>query len=268
MSSILRERRNQMAALKTIKFQKMKLTAGLKTIDQSGIKTHIKERLENPGQYTARPLIIWRADLRDGIQERVLRDVFNDYNRYRATHVWYKMASVRKMPRTKADVLHDMLTAKYVDRNNNRPYTPVYGVGGKEDLFPNALFVIDPVMVARDYSRTPDALVKFQSLINNREWNGVKLTDGIPVVAYMCLSDEWFETYEAYPDAEQYIFEPDIKEFAEWAVSGMSQTENDFIRDTASIFPEITADFLRKKFKKVSPELLNKVIDYIIESNK
>ena len=245
------------------------MTAGLNLLDQSGIKALIKERLENPGRYADRPLIIWRADLRDGIQERVLQDVFNDYNRYRATHVWYKMASVRKMPRTKADVLHDMLTAKFVDRNNNCPYTPVHGVGGgKEDLFYNALFVIDPVMVGRDYSRDPEALVKFQSLINNREWEGIRLAKGIPVVAYMCLSDEWFETPEAYPDAEQYIFEPDIKEFAEWAVSGMSQTENDFIRDTASNSPEIAADFLRKKFKKISPELLDKVIDYIIESNK
>lgn len=84
----------------------------------------------------------------------------------------------------------------------------------------------------------------------------------------MCLNDEWFETPEAYPDAEQYIFEPDIRELAEWAISGMSRTENDFIHDTASRCPEITADVLRKKFKKVSPEFLNKVIDYIIESNK
>lgn len=245
------------------------MTAGLKAIDQSGIKALIKERLENPGQYADQPLIIWRADLRDGIQERVLRDVFNDYNRTQATHVWYKMASVRKMPRTKADVLYDMLTAKFVDRNNNRPYTPVHSANiGKEDLFYNALFVIDPVMVGRDYSRDPEALVKFHSLINNREWNGIKFTDGVPVVAYMCLNDEWFETPEAYPDAEQYIFEPDIRELAEWAISGMSRTENDFIHDTASRCPETTADFLRKKFKKVSPEFLNKVIDYIIESNK
>lgn len=245
------------------------MTAGLKAIDQSGIKALIKERLENPGQYADQPLIIWRADLRDGIQERVLRDVFNDYNRTQATHVWYKMASVRKMPRTKADVLYDMLTAKFVDRNNNRPYTPVHSANiGKEDLFYNALFVIDPVMVARDSSLDSEALVKFHSLINNREWNGIKFTDGVPVVAYMCLNDEWFETPEAYPDAEQYIFEPDIRELAEWAISGMSRTENDFIRDTASRCPEITADVLRKKFKKVSPEFLNKVIDYIIESNK
>lgn len=245
------------------------MTAGLNAIDQSGLKALIKERLENPGQYADQPLIIWRTDLRDGIQERVLRDVFNDYNHTQATHVWYKIASVRKMPHTKADVLHDMLTAKFVDRNDNRPYTPVHGVGcGKEDFFHNALFVVDPVMLARDYSRDPEALVEFQSLINNREWNGIKLTDGIPVIAYMCFSDEWFETREAYPDAEEYIFEPDIKELAEWAMSGMSQTENDFIRDTASSSPEIAADFLRKKFKKVSPEFLNKVIDYIIESNK
>lgn len=245
------------------------MTTGLKTIDQSGIKALIKERLKNPGQYADRPLIIWRADLRDGIQERVLRDVFNDYNRSHATQVWYKMASVRKMPRTKVDVLYDMLNAKFVDRNNNRPYTPVHGVGGgKEDLFYNALFVIDPVMVGHDYSLDSEALDKFQSLINNREWEGIRLAKDIPMVAYMCHSDEWFETSEAYPDAEQYIFEPDIKEFAEWAVIGMSQTENDFIRDTASSSPEITADYLRKKFKKVSPELLDKVIDYIIESNK
>lgn len=245
------------------------MTAELTTIDQSGIRELIRERLDNPAQYIDKPSIIWRADIRDGIQQRVLDEVFNELNHGRASRIWYRIASVRRMPGSKGDVLHDMLSAKYVDRNNNRPYEPVHGVGGgKEDLCNNALFVIDPVMADRDFTRYPESADNYRSLINHRNWGGLKLTAGIPVVAYMCHSGEWFETPEAYPAAEQYVFKPDLEEFVEWAASGMSQSEIDFIRDTATEFPEKTADFLRKKFRSVSSELLDKLADHIIKSKQ
>lgn len=53
----------------------------LKTIDQRGIAALVAERMNNPAQYTEKPLVVWRADFRDGVQEGVLREVVKEYNR-------------------------------------------------------------------------------------------------------------------------------------------------------------------------------------------
>ena len=210
----------------------------INTIDQSGIKSLLKERLDAPDRYVGRPLIIWRSDIRDGIQERVLTEVFNEFNNYRPFKAWYKIASVRQMPHTKTDLLHDMLSAKFVDRNNNRPYEPIHGtVGGKEDVCHNALLVIDPASAVRDYRRNPESLEKYRSVINDRRWDSIKIADGLPMVAYMCIDYEWFETPDAYPDAEQYVFAPDLEEWAQWAVEKAEMPEEviDFIRGDGDV---------------------------------
>ena len=210
------------------------MTQQLKYIDQNGIKALIRERIENPQKYADKPLIIWRADIRDGIQERVLGEVFDEFNPGRATRCWYKTVSVRRMPRFRTEPLRKLLQTDWVDRNDNKPYEPKRMVlpAGMRDKYYNGLFVIDPVCASRDYAHNPESLENYRSLFNNREWQGIKLADGIPVVAYMCLGDDWFETPEAYPDAEQYVFEPDFEEWAQWAVenAGLPAIVADFIR--------------------------------------
>lgn len=206
----------------------------LKPIGQTGIKSLIKERIENPEKYINTPLIIWRADIRDGIQERVLREVFDDFNEGRASRCWYKIASVRQMPRFQTEPLRKLLQTDYVDRNDNKPYElkSVMLRAGMRDKYNAGLFVIDPVCASVDYNNDPESIKNYRSVINSRDWDGIKLADGIPVVAYMCLGDEWFETPEAYPEAEQYVFEPDFEEWAQWAMEKAG-------------LPEIVADFIR-----------------------
>ena len=53
----------------------------IKTIDQRGIADAVTKRITAPAQYIARPLVIWRADFRDGVQEGVLREVVKEYNK-------------------------------------------------------------------------------------------------------------------------------------------------------------------------------------------
>ena len=53
----------------------------LKTIDQRGIAALVAERMNNPALYAEKPLVVWRADFRDGVQEGVLREVVKEYNK-------------------------------------------------------------------------------------------------------------------------------------------------------------------------------------------
>ena len=181
----------------------------LKTIDQGGIKVLLKERIEHPEKYVDTPLIIWRADIRDGIHEQVLKEIFKEYNSIGAHRSWYKIASVRQMSPTKRDQIWSMLHADYVDLNDNKPFQTIHGRSvGPELIYDNGLFVIDSAFASQDYSRNPETLINYHSLLNNREWQGIKLSRCIPLVAYMCVAEPWFETPEAYPNAEQYLFKP------------------------------------------------------------
>lgn len=201
----------------------------LKTIDQTGIKALIKERLENPDKYVDIPLIIWRADIRDGIQERILKEAFEEYNAGRDSQLWYKIASVRHNPRVN---LEEMLSREQVDRNNNEPFefTQLISRGGMRRIYRRGLIVIDPMCGANDCKMNPSAQRDYISVVNDRLWGGIKLTEGVPAVALMCNAVR--ENPEVYPEAEQYIFEPDFEEWALWA----KEKEE---------FPDEIADFIR-----------------------
>ena len=60
----------------------------------------------------------------------------------------------------------------------------------------------------------------------------VTLLPDVPVIAFMSDNHDWFETPEKFPDAEQYMFQADFDEWAEWAVkTGKFQQQIiDFIR--------------------------------------
>lgn len=51
------------------------------TIDQTGFKSLLMKRLEHPDLYEGRPLVIWNSDLGDGIQQRILKQAVEDYNK-------------------------------------------------------------------------------------------------------------------------------------------------------------------------------------------
>lgn len=207
----------------------------LPTINQQGIKSLLRERIEHPNLHADKPLIIWRSDIRDGIQERLLSEVFLEKYPYEFLRMWYKIASIRKMPLRQESALRDMLTAEYVDRNDNVPYDGGYHHDNSKEpeMCHIGLYVIDPVCAAGDYRRKPETLANYQSVINSRNWNDIQLPEGVPTVAYMCIGEPWFETPEAYPNAEQYLFEPDFEEWAQWVENEdkLPREVIDFIRE-------------------------------------
>lgn len=196
----------------------------LELINQSGLKSLLKERLEKPSKYEKTPLIIWRADIRDGITQPVLSELFEQEH---DPFGWYKIVSIRRRPQTYREAVSEMLSSPFVDLNNNQPYEPVRTGSDCRDERRNDLLVIDP---ADDHD--PASMADYQTLLNDRQWRGVCLTPGVPVVAFMNCCEDWFERPELFPVAEQYVFQPDFEEWAKWA------------REKAGV-PEVVIDFIR-----------------------
>ena len=69
-----------------------------KTIDQAGIRTLIRERLENPSLYADRPVFIWQTEWQDGIQWLLLLHECMDFNRGKDREDWkvFKVVAVRE----------------------------------------------------------------------------------------------------------------------------------------------------------------------------
>lgn len=171
----------------------------LKTIDQSGIKALIRERFENPEKYVNTPLIIWRSDIGDGIQQRILQEVRDAHN--------------ETMPQKEQKSF-----TVTIDSDLKRAVSET-----------NGIVVLDPAGAAIQWKLYPETLRDFQTLLNNP---GRLSEKAAPVVAYMTHYSEWFETPEVYTNAEQYLFVPDFDEWAEWAVREAEFPEEiiDFIR--------------------------------------
>ena len=203
------------------------MLAELKTISQSGIRSLLKERLEHPEKYVDKPLIIWRSDFRDGIQDRLLRNVLHDYNegKRKDEQKWFISSLLGDENQTR----HDFSVNHIIEP-------------GKKHLL--GIYIIEPVFAPVDYN--DNAYEKYIDIINNRKSGDIKMIAGVPVVAYMCHNYDWFETPEVYPDAEQYVFEPD---FEEWA---QSLPEN----------KRFLADFIRKSTTPNSTPLTNEELEY------
>lgn len=172
----------------------------LKTIDQSGIKALLRERFENPEKYANTPLIIWRSDIGDGIQQRILQEVRDAYN--------------ETLPQKEQKSF--TIT---IDSDLERAVSET-----------NGIVVLDPAGAVLQWKLYPETLKDFQTLLNNP---GRLSEKAAPVVAYMTHYSEWFETPEVYTNAEQYLFVPDFDEWAEWAVREGEFPEEiiDFIRE-------------------------------------
>lgn len=189
----------------------------IKSIDQTGIKALIKERLENPEKYVNTPLLIWRADYRDGIQGRILEEAFDEYNvnMSKDDRKWYQTSLLA----SDQQISYDFTTPEIIRDVVEEAAFGSYKV---------ALMVIEPMFSPVNQ----ESLDRYNSAINSRKVGDVELLPNVHVVSFMCHNHELVEIPENYPNAEQYVFEPDFEEWAKWA------TEND-------IYPVEIIDFIR-----------------------
>lgn len=180
----------------------------LKKINQTELKSLLKERIENPGKYLSRPLLIWESLLSDGIQERILDEVFSESNKKmdKETRQWYKMVTPLMGPSlfgeaNKREYLEEPTVIRHEDSLNDEDYGK-YNAG---------LIVIDlPVILDGEW------LGEFKHLLDTHNWEGIGLPK-LPLVVYMSRRDDKLGDPSDYPDAEQYIFEPDFEEWSVWA---------------------------------------------------
>lgn len=171
-------------------------------IDQTQLKTLLRERVGNPTKFLNRPLVIWRSNWDDGIQERILQEVFSEINNLddTAKQKWYRHTLLGEEAQIKYDL------------------TESTEFGYDDKMASVGLLAVDPLFLTLDYKEDPKNLKNYCSLINNRKWKDIEVMDNVPVVVYMCHPDKELEKPELYPTAEQYVFEPDFDEWAHWAV--------------------------------------------------
>lgn len=191
------------------------MISNLKTIDQQGIKSLLRERLEHPELYTNKPLIVWRSEINDGIQTRILHHAVEDYNNGRDAESvkWYHMAC--------ADFgEYDITNNSRINPNNGRK-------GGELE---HSVYKIGLLAFHTMPWWSKEKFDKFRTLINTRKWGDIEMLPDVPIVAY--LHGEKYGTPEDYPTAEQYMFEPDFEEWAEWTLADkpLSAPIVDFIR--------------------------------------
>lgn len=180
----------------------------LKRINQQDIKSLLKDRLEDPTKYLSSPLIIWRSNFDDGLQEEILEDVLDDYNHGRSgdERKWFRRTLLTGAYQTEYDLSNPQEIRTFVDD----PKSGVYQVG---------ILAVDPINMRKDYKRDASSLSDYQSLLSHRRWKDITMKFDAPIVAYMLFSEKEFETPEKYPNAEQYVFEPDFDQWADWALS-------------------------------------------------
>lgn len=180
----------------------------LNKINQTQLKVLLKERIENPAEYVSHPLLIWESNLRDGIQERILENVFNEINvnKDRDTRQWFKMITPLTGPSlfgeaSKREYLEESTVIRSDDSLSEEDY-------GK---YKAGLIIIDfPVILDNEW------LSEFKNLLMTHKWEGIDLPK-LPFVVFMSRRDNKAGSPTDYPEAEQYIFEPDFEEWYLWA---------------------------------------------------
>lgn len=198
----------------------------LKTIDQKGIKARIMERLLHPEEYVNKPLIIWRSNFDDGIQERIMEETFDEWNEGKTTEErkWYRKTMLGLNTPQTYNLTEDTIIRDDVD-------------GSRYGTYQFGLLVIDPLFVFGDYNSSPDSLKMYHSIINNRKWDDIEILAGVPVVSFMLYTYDWFQTPDAYPAAEQYVFKPD---FVQWAECLILEYNEEY-----RTLPQSVVDFIR-----------------------
>ncbi|MBD5133980.1 MAG: hypothetical protein HDT38_05870 [Clostridiales bacterium] len=72
------------------------MASTVETVDQTGMRALIWERLERPGLYADKPLFVWQGVWSDGIQQEVLLHACRDFNRGKDREDWsvFRMTTV------------------------------------------------------------------------------------------------------------------------------------------------------------------------------
>lgn len=147
-------------------------------ITQSGIRRLIVERLENPSEYTGRPVVIWRSAYNDGIQAFLVYNTCREYNvgRTEDEWKWYKHLKV------------DVGKAPAV--SNANPHQKV-------------------CMVEVAIPTTPK---QFPDILNDDWLKEIEQHTGMPIIVFMCCNEQ----ADAFTIAEQYLFTPSLHEWLEY----------------------------------------------------
>lgn len=183
-------------------------------ISQTELKEILKARIQNKEAYKDKPLIVWRSFLEDGIQKRILEEVLEELNidRIGSERVWYKEIhpeSLNDSDLTAITILPDF-HIKDVRYGNHKVVLTVTGFIHKPDA---------------------NILDRFHKLIA-----GKVRRDDSPLIAFVNYKEKEIENPEMFPNAEQYIFEPDFEEWAKWAQKEKNMPDYiiDFIRGDGS----------------------------------
>lgn len=193
-------------------------------INQTELARLLKTRIENPSEFIGRPLIIWRSYVGDGIQRRILEDVFKEYN--------VDKSPAQRKRYEQGRMIHGMLM-KVSDSSPDVESSDIPRRPG--------LIVFDPFFIYKDFEENPLTINRYRPLLEGRMFGAGEPRSELPVVAFMtCPEDAARFLERSYPDAEQYVFRPDFEEWAKWAVASdvCPQYLIDFIRgdgDTAGI---------------------------------
>ena len=172
------------------------MPTNLNTINQADIAALLKERLEQPDLYVDRPLIIWRSDFGDGIQTSLLRYVLKEYNETKPLEdrKWYRQPIAGDISHVAHELTEGVISGEEVPKVSHL-----------------GLYVLSPMDHGMDKSSINGCI----EALTARRFNGQKMLPGIPLVAYMCNNRDRFETSDAYPGAEQYVFEPDFEQWCQ-----------------------------------------------------
>lgn len=174
------------------------MSKSLPIISQSGIKSEIKSRLENPEMYLSRPLIIWRSTLNDGIQHDLLQLTCKEYNRNKSESEmkWYKTFIVGHGSNLGISYESEVIQSEW--RN------------------PHQKFCVINVLPQVDEASNPVSFGEAVYVPDEARLRTISETVGMPVVVYM----PFVEHPEAYPESEQFVFIPYFAEFKErWSGS-------------------------------------------------
>lgn len=164
----------------------------LKTVDQTGMRALIWERLSHPELYADKPLFIWQGVWPDGIQQEVLLHACRDFNRGKNREDW----SVFRLTTVSDD-----------DSHLNTPDSKLEGrVAG--------YLITTRTLSLENYLREVDKLIEE----NN---------SALPLIVYLPYRYDQRVVDETCFKAEHRIFTPD---FETWAKIWKDTTIPDFIR--------------------------------------
>lgn len=166
--------------------------ADIKSIDQTGLRALIRERLEHPELYADKPLFIWQASWGDGIQQELFIKTCVEFNSGKAQD-----------------------ERKYFRLLTLRGESDDYDSQSKLNDGHPAGYVITTSTLSQDqYLREVSRLIKE----NNH---------ALPIIVYLPYRHEPGKVDKPCCAAEERIFAPD---FEQWAATWHDTTIPDFIR--------------------------------------